>query len=502
MRFGRQIIGKILAAILLGLMFSVDVKGDDFYTVSGVAFHAEIPHKGAYPYTPILENGKVVDKTFLPYLVADVKVQEKSRADSIIAKAYFFDLKGKLIEAVNTPSPVERGSRKLYAMPVFFEKNSSEKVFFAVPEKVLAQAKWEAVVIFGDAKSVAASSLPRDRMPTLFDFPERNLLQTGAGGRTPVPTDPVIEYIVKTKSSKQPQITLFLRPPLGLTNAGEGKGVLAMCLLANDVGDVKRRLQLHNANDEVGGILKFAEQHKLVILCWGATRLWDPNRNWDELGVLQQEEIEDTFEAVARAWCKGVEELSMKYGIPTRNYLLWGSSGAAQYAKRLALHRPEYFNAVHIHIPSSFGKPTIEARRVLWCLTTGELEAGYERSKKFYLQCRELGYPIIYKAIPGLGHEGSSIADNLGLKFFEYALGRIEEREVFESEMRNPFSKVKQQWEKSPQRPWPNTFRMPFQVGDIVNQEAFVVGDAAVVPDAFRVALPTAEIAKAWSKSP
>lgn len=47
-------------------------------------------------------------------------------------------------------------------------------------------------------------------------------------------------------------------------------------------------------------------------------------------------------------------------------------------------------------------------------MTTGELEAGYQRSLRFYGECRKLGYPIIYKAIPGLGHEGNDSAHELG----------------------------------------------------------------------------------------
>jgi len=100
---------------------------------------------------------------------------------------------------------------------------------------------------------------------------------------------------------------------------------------------------------------------------------------------------------------------------------VWGYSRSAQFAKRLVLRKPQYFRAAYLHIPSSFDQPTPEAASVLWCLTTGECESGYLRSMKFVRQCRKLGYPMVYKAVPGLGHTDHTPARILGLQVFEYA---------------------------------------------------------------------------------
>lgn len=35
-----------------------------------------------------------------------------------------------------------------------------------------------------------------------------------------------------------------------------------------------------------------------------------------------------------------------------------------------------------------------------------------------------MGYPIVYKAIPGLGHAGHPNAAALGFEFFEYTLSQ------------------------------------------------------------------------------
>ena len=99
-----------------------------------------------------------------------------------------------------------------------------------------------------------------------------------------------------------------------------------------------------------------------------------------------------------------------------------GSSGAAQYAQRLALRRPERFLAVHIHVASSFDIPVKGGASLLWCVTTGENEMGYERSRRFFKAARALFYPIVYKAYPGLGHAGSAKVTALGFACFDYAL--------------------------------------------------------------------------------
>ena len=211
-------------------------------------------------------------------------------------------------------------------------------------------------------------------------------------------------------------------------------------------------------------------------------------------------QMDETFDDVAKAWAKGVEELSRKYGMPDKGFLLWGISGSAQYAARLALRQPQFFLAIHVHVPSSFDQPTPEARRVLWCLTTGENEVGYERSLRFLSACRELGYPIIYKAIPGLGHAGHPLAEKLGLDFFEYALSLREEKAKFEAGISKTFSNIRKGGDEQPNRPWPKSFRTPAFVGDIVNQEIFRFDKANMVPANFRIMLPTRELADTWNR--
>jgi len=435
---------------------------------------------------------------FSPYLEVTVRVGERTRGDAVYAKVYYYDKERVLVDKAEKATPVMRASGKPHAMPVFFEKNKTETLYFIVPEKVLATSDWRAVVVFGDKHAAAATVTPTG-FSRLYDFPERVQVDKPERIRREAVTDPVVEHIVRTGNAQQPQITLFMRPPIGMTDMSEANGVLAICLLANNVSEIKRRLQEADAKDDVGGILRFAEKRKLVILCWGSRSLWDPSRNWDELDRETARRMDATFDVVAAAWARGVGELSHRYGMPDSGFLLWGASGSGQYAQRLALRRPQYFLAIHVHIPSSFDKPTPGAAQVLWCLTTGENESGYERSISFLTECRGLGYPILYKAIPGLGHQGHSVTDRLGLAFFDYALELREEKRDYEDELskRRPLGGDSRNVQ-SP-LPWPVSFREPEFVGDVLNQQVFPADEAVLwIPEAFRIALPTKALADAW----
>ena len=229
--------------------------------------------------------------------------------------------------------------------------------------------------------------------------------------------------------------------------------------------------------------------------------MWDPHKSWDDLSPDTALATDQAFDQVAHAWEQGVKYFVDQYGIPSSGYLLWGMSGSAQYACRLALRKPDYFLAVHVHIPSSFDKPTPEGRKVLWCLTTGELESGHKRSLRFYAQCRALGYPMIYKAIMRLGHAGSPIADDIGLKFFDYALSVSDKRVAYDASLNNPLTQFQlAQTDDNQIKPWLDSFCRPAYVGDSVNQRMFPYEQQDMVPVGFRVPLPTKAIADAWNK--
>lgn len=496
--------GLILILLVLGTEYTLAA---NFFTIQRIDYQQKGLRNGRHSLEEVekrwIDKKKVKEEVvFVSCLEVHIVIQEQTKASDLFVKAYFYDKDNKLIEASSQPAVVKRvggGKYGQYNLPVIFPKGKVEKVFFVIPDIVLKQEKWQVLVVFGDQQEADARTYPFDVLSKL-EYPEKGIVENK--DRTYVQRkaamDPIIEHVVKTGNPKQPKITLFMRPPIGMTDASEAKGVLAMCLLAWDVGNIKRQLQGIEPGQEVNGLMEFAEKNKLLILCWGARSLWDPRKSWDEQKRAVNKEMDETFDEVANAWANGVEELAKKYGIPDKNFLLWGTSGSAQYACRLALRKPEYFLAIHVHVPSSFDKPTSEANHVLWLLTTGELESGYERSKRFYVQCRELGYPMVYKAIVGLGHSGSSRATALGLKFYEYALSLRDQREVFDKSLKDSSKRLQAQKQDGPLQPWPESFRTPAFLGDIVNQEIFPFEQQEMVPVTYRVALPTKEIADMW----
>lgn len=204
---------------------------------------------------------------------------------------------------------------------------------------------------------------------------------------------------------------------------------------------------------------------------------------------------------MANAWERGVKELAKEYGVPDKDFLLWGACGSAQWAHRLCLRKPEYFLAIGIHIPGSFDKPTVEANKVLWCLTTGELYGGYERAKKFVSECQKLGYPFVFKAIVGLGHAGHPDATALNFEFFEFALSQKPLRQEFEQTHGSLHHRSELLSRGEALEPWPEIFKSPPFYGDMVNQEIYPADEVDMIPAGFRVPLPSKEIANIWSRS-
>jgi len=103
---------------------------------------------------------------------------------------------------------------------------------------------------------------------------------------------------------------------------------------------------------------------------------------------------------------------------------------------------------------------------------------------------------MVFKPIVGLGHTTSSISDGLGLKFFEFAIGFKEQRESLDEKLEK--GQLGQNIEVA--EPWLEQFRTPPFYGDFLNQQVFPAEKVQMIPAAFRVPLPTKDIADAWNK--
>jgi hypothetical protein len=124
----------------------------------------------------------------------------------------------------------------------------------------------------------------------------------------------------------------------------------------------------------------------------------------------------------------------------------------------------------------------------MWLLTTGELDNGCDRARRFYTAARDLNYPIIFKAVMGLGHADSPVADRLGIRFFEYALA---EKARHDAASANDVGSAE---------PLDlSGFNLSPFYGDLMNQDMFTAKDKDMIPAGFLVPLPSKDIANAWN---
>jgi hypothetical protein len=98
-------------------------------------------------------------------------------------------------------------------------------------------------------------------------------------------------------------------------------------------------------------------------------------------------------------------------------------------------------------------------------------------------------YPIIFKSVLGLSHADSPVAEQLGVRFFDYALAVKARRD----------SAAAADLTRSQPLDLSGFDAAPFY-GDLMNQEMFAAGERDMIPSSFLVPLPSREIAEAWNK--
>jgi hypothetical protein len=262
-----------------------------------------------------------------------------------------------------------------------------------------------------------------------------------------------------------------------------------MCLVADSVGQIRDRLNAIQPSGDPNPYFAFAESHKLAVIAWGARWVWSSYANFDELNRDQIHSWDANFQQLADAWDRGIAQLVQSYGLPDHDYLMYGLCAGGEWVHRLALHKPDRFLAVQMHISTSYDEPTPEASRFMWLLTTGELDVGCDRARRFYSAARALNYPIIFKAVMGVKHADSPVADQLGIRFFEYALAVKARRDAANAD------------DLTKSQPLDlSGFSLSPYYGDLMNQDMVAAPDKDMIPPGFLVPLPSKEIADAWNK--
>jgi hypothetical protein len=228
---------------------------------------------------------------------------------------------------------------------------------------------------------------------------------------------------------------------------------------------------------------QWATKNSFAVLSWSRLKFYEIGISNDEMDRETNQESDRDFDIAARQWERGIKRLIDQYKLPAENYLLDSISGGAQTAHRLALRKPQYFAAIHIHINSSYDIPTPAAKKMTWLVTTGEREYGYTASQRFYYNALELGYSIIYKAGEGLGHAASKDIDKLTIAFFDYMVPFLPDYREKEPQAKGDAHRL---------------LRQPPFIGDWLNQQAMPVGKAHLIQGKYQTALPSRAVAAAW----
>jgi predicted esterase len=301
-----------------------------------------------------------------------------------------------------------------------------------------------------------------------------------------------VEHVVQTGNIVMPQITLFLKTPMGQTNFKKVKGVLAICVLANNVQKIRDGLVKNVINTETDVMTKYANERDLAVLIWGCRTLWDKEHNWYDVPEVEYKVYDKNMDEVSAAWVRGANELLSKYDVKPTRFLLDGYSGGAQFALRLALRHPEQFLAVHGHVPGSCDFPIDNGKGTLWLLTTGENDFGKLNMAKFYTSMRKREAPVIFKVYPNAEHNRSLAAVRLTKQFFDYALKyeKHEKAKLGES----------LELDKAEQFPWYTDYNKSLFYGDWFLNSRYKEeeGELGKLLKNRRVPLPTRELAEAW----
>jgi hypothetical protein len=508
--YSRQFIKQIFFSCLLLQFLSMRLHADFFQLEMGrPILHVPADKLGVWhdqyvdPKAPPVK--KPLPATYLPSLEVKLRSQEIVASKDAYVRAYFFDENKNLIRSCSQPARVGITASGFMSAPVFFKPDTPSRIFFQIPKELLG-SNWHAVVVFGDKNEASATAYPTTDLPSSFTYPEKALVEDPfhKNVKHKVTLDPLIESHIKSnvKNSKYPDMTLFLRLPSGVSDPKDLQGVLAICVLAFGIDKMRHDLQQPELSGDYCGLYQYANTHKLAIVAWGVpTPNWNIMQNYNEMVQKFFLSMEGASDDIANTWEKGVLELTEKYGIPKKDYLLWGVCGAAQWAQRLCVRKPDYFLATYMLIPCSFDKPRPEASKVLWCLCTGELFGGYENSQRWYAESRKMNYPIFYKAYEGLGHASSGVSLGMAFKFFDFALTQKDLRDQYDAMQANRFASIQYANSGNAEGPWPEAFKHPAYYGDIINQEIYPADQVEMIPPGFRTPLPTKELADYWMRT-
>ena len=172
-------------------------------------------------------------------------------------------------------------------------------------------------------------------------------------------------------------------------------------------------------------LLRFVDENNLAVITWQSFGGYLIGTSSDEMTEKQSKDYDFMFNDRLSEWGNGYRRVLHKFTLPKNSAMICGFSGGGQIAHRAALRKPQYFSGIHIHVNSSYNKPTPNAKNIVWLVTTGELEYGYPAATRFYQNMIDLGYAVIFKAGENLGHSTNAQINNFSPEFFKYMINFV-----------------------------------------------------------------------------
>ncbi len=295
------------------------------------------------------------------------------------------------------------------------------------------------------------------------------------------------------RGSKLNEITYVVRMPSSWTPEKEEealskgvssvRGILVICTWDTDEFQLKG---IFSRTGYFSYLVNFADQNNVALVSWSSFGGYQNGTSTDEMSKAEMKKQDAVFNDRLSEWEKGYKRFLKKYNLPAEPAMMYGVSAGANIAHRVAMRKPQYFSGVCIHINSSYDIPTPNGKKLLWLVSTGELEYGYAAAQRFYQKMIDMQYCTIFKAFENKGHDITRESLELAAEFFKYLI-------TFMPDPSDP------EWAPPPVDKF-YMMQYPQYVGDYLNQVAYPYEKAKenIPTPRFMVALPTTALAKTW----
>ena len=165
-----------------------------------------------------------------------------------------------------------------------------------------------------------------------------------------------------------------------------------------------------------------------------------------------------------------VDQLATRENLDHPRLLMVGFSGGAHFVHRFGLWKPSRVSAIVAHSAAWWDEPVATAKTVPMLVMCGEDDDRFDLSMEFYQKASKMGFPMVWRSFPRLGHAVDARVLGLAQVFIKEFIGG-----------------------KKPPFDW---------VGETQEWKAYPKKSAEVdrIPPEYRVWLPSEVVARKWEE--